>query len=439
MADQVFLTQFINDFFATIKRQLTNDILMWRTAGSVLHLTSIAGVYSFLPKYLEVQFFLAPHDANLISGLSGILVMGVGIISAGVVILKVVPTARQVAGYMALTALLYSIGKLLCRVLVWCRQSIASPQFSIISAGVVILKVVPTARQVAGYMALTALLYSIGMCCLMFVKCPEENYRLLNTEHYTFNGTYGIGLNSTLTCSENCNCHGASYAPVCGQDDYTYLSPCQAGCQKSQLLGNGSTWVYYDCACINGSIPVKGKAFDTLNRYNHDGALDELVSNGFAVSGECGGSCKQIYLFVVIFAMCMFIHATGEVGVVLFIIRCTDKQDKAMAMGVIQFAIGVFGNVPCPIVFGAAIDAACRLRDYACGILGACESFDNDNLRRFFLGLTAFLMFLAFLTDMIVWSKAGRIDMNPESNPEPAIDAPTDAAPLHDKRSDTPL
>ncbi|KAI5632438.1 organic anion transporter polypeptide (OATP) family domain-containing protein [Phthorimaea operculella] len=40
------------DFFATIKRQLTNDILMWRTAGSVLHLTSIAGVYSFLTKII---------------------------------------------------------------------------------------------------------------------------------------------------------------------------------------------------------------------------------------------------------------------------------------------------------------------------------------------------------------------------------------------------
>jgi hypothetical protein len=57
-----------------------------------------------------------------------------------------------------------------------------------------------------------------------------------------------------------------------------------------------------------------------------------------------------------------------------------------MAMGVIQFAIGVFGNVPCPIVFGAAIDAACRLRDAACGLTGACASYDSDSLRHLFLG-----------------------------------------------------
>jgi hypothetical protein len=41
---------------------------MWRTASSVLHLMPISGVYSFLPKYLEKQFRLPTHDANLVSG-----------------------------------------------------------------------------------------------------------------------------------------------------------------------------------------------------------------------------------------------------------------------------------------------------------------------------------------------------------------------------------
>lgn len=61
--------------------------------------------------------------------------------------------------------------------------------------------------------------------------------------------------------------------------------------------------------------------------------------------------------------------------------------DKAMAMGVIQFAIGVFGNVPCPIVFGAAVDAACRARDVLCNVIGACVSYDNDSFRHFYLGM----------------------------------------------------
>lgn len=59
---------FFPDFFATIKRQLTNDILMYRTASSVLHLMPISGVYSFLPKYLETQFRLPTSEAAIVSG-----------------------------------------------------------------------------------------------------------------------------------------------------------------------------------------------------------------------------------------------------------------------------------------------------------------------------------------------------------------------------------
>ncbi|XP_064292967.1 solute carrier organic anion transporter family member 74D-like isoform X2 [Plodia interpunctella] len=342
---------FFKDFFATIKRQLTNDILMWRTASSVLHLMPISGVYSFLPKYLEKQFRLPTHDANLVSGLGGILVMGLGIITSGVVILKLVPSARQVAAWTAATAAIYSA----------------------------------------------------GMVVLMFVSCPEENFRLLETG----------SVNSSLSCSNNCHCENVSFSPVCGQDALTYLSPCQAGCADSRQLDN-STWIYYNCSCIDDGGRGE-KAMHAVEKYNLYNDLSVL--EGFAVSGECSGPCNKIYAFIAIFAALMFVHASGEVGAVLLIIRCTDKHDKAMAMGVIQFAIGVFGNVPCPIIFGAAVDAACRLRDTACGLFAACASYDNHSLRHFFLGLSAGLMFLAFIMDMLVWSKAGRIDMNPSDAP----------------------
>lgn len=347
------------DFIETIKRQLTNDILMWRTASSVLHLMPISGVYSFLPKYLEKQFQLPTHEANLVSGMGGIMVMGLGTISAGFVILKLVPSARQVAAWTAMSAAIYSA----------------------------------------------------GMILLMFVSCPEENYRMISAG--------GSIANSSMECSSGCYCADVPFNPVCGQDSYTYLSPCQAGCLGSHQLDN-NTWVYTNCSCIDGTARGQ-KAMQTIERYNLHNSSEEYLSNtlGFAVSGECGGSCSQVYVFVAVFATLMFIHASGEVGGVLLIIRCTDRQDKAMAMGVIQFAIGAFGNVPCPIVFGAAVDAACRARDAVCGILGACASYDNDSFRYFYLGLSSFLMFLACIMDILVWSKAGRIDMNPEENPAP--------------------
>lgn len=56
------------DFPKTVKRLLKNDILMFRTASSVLHILPIAGLYTFLPKYLETQFRLPTPSANMISG-----------------------------------------------------------------------------------------------------------------------------------------------------------------------------------------------------------------------------------------------------------------------------------------------------------------------------------------------------------------------------------
>lgn len=84
---------------------------MFRTASSVLHILPVAGLYTFLPKYLESQFRLPAHSANMISGIGGILVMGLGIIISGVFILRVKPNARFVAAWIAFTAIVYAIGK----------------------------------------------------------------------------------------------------------------------------------------------------------------------------------------------------------------------------------------------------------------------------------------------------------------------------------------
>lgn len=65
---QHFDRHIVADFPNAVKRLLKNDILMFRTASSVLHILPIAGLYTFLPKYLESQFRLPAHHANMISG-----------------------------------------------------------------------------------------------------------------------------------------------------------------------------------------------------------------------------------------------------------------------------------------------------------------------------------------------------------------------------------
>ena len=122
----------LKDFPKAIRRLLKNDILVFRTASSVLHILPVAGLYTFLPKYLESQFRLAAHSANMISGkycletqidslakpyvlkgIGGILVMGIGIFFSGVFIRVKKPSPKFVAAWIALTALLYAIGTFL--------------------------------------------------------------------------------------------------------------------------------------------------------------------------------------------------------------------------------------------------------------------------------------------------------------------------------------
>lgn len=57
-----------------------------------------------------------------------------------------------------------------------------------------------------------------------------------------------------------------------------------------------------------------------------------------------------------------------------------------MAMGIIQFATSLFGNVPCPIIYGAVIDSTCLIWETICDKQGACSLYDPDAFRHFFLG-----------------------------------------------------
>ncbi|XP_037817048.1 solute carrier organic anion transporter family member 74D [Lucilia sericata] len=334
----------LKDFPKTVKRQLSNDILMFRTASCVFHLLPIAGLYTFLPKYLETQFRLAPYDANMVAAFCGILVMGIGIVVSGLVIFKFKPTARAVAAWIALTALIYSA----------------------------------------------------GMVILMFVGCNMYDFAGYKPATSSSPAVIEPVCNAVL----NCTCDKEQFAPICGIDGKIYISSCHAGCSSAGLRMEDNHTVFSECSCIEDA-PIGNNS----NSYE-------------AFSGYCDNNCKNFIIFIIIFAVCVFMHSTSEVGSMLLVMRCTHPKDKAMAMGLIQSAIGLFGNVPCPIIYGAVVDSACLIWRSVCGKHGACSLYDADTFRHYFLGITAGIMFLAFIMDLVVWSKAHRIDIAPEENAE---------------------
>ncbi|XP_043261616.1 solute carrier organic anion transporter family member 74D isoform X2 [Colletes gigas] len=329
----------LRDFPKAVKRLLKNDILMFRTASSVLHILPIAGLYTFLPKYLESQFRLPAHHANMISGVGGILVMGLGIIISGVYILRAKPNARFVAAWIAFTAIVYAI----------------------------------------------------GMTVLMFIGCPMDDFAGLVS--------HSNGLSSfEPTCEATCDCDRNKFSPICGADGKTYFSACHAGCSNYTVV-DSKVSLFYNCQCIEANLTIP-----------------ETTST--ATIGYCALECSNFWVYMVLFSVFVFIHSTSEVGSMLLTLRCVDPRDKAMALGLIQFAIGLFGNVPCPIVYGAVVDSACLVWEYACGSRGACSLYDSNVFRMFYHGTTGGILVLAFVVDIVVWYKAGSINFADEQEVE---------------------
>lgn len=318
----------LKDFPSAIKRLLKNEILLYRTASSVLHILPIAGLYTFLPKYLESQFQLTAAMANMVSGIAGILVMGIGIFASG--------------SYMR--------------------------------------KFKPNAQFVARWIAASAALYAIGMLILMIFGCPLNSYVGLNA---------GSEYEDTTqkSCNETCNCKPGEFAPICTSEGVTYLSPCLAGC--TQVYGASyEEYTYKDCLCLGANV---------------------TATNGF-----CSLECNNLLPYIFVFAIFVLVHSTSEVGSMLLTLRCVEPKDKAMALGLIAFAIGLFGNVPCPIIYGAVVDSACLFWEDNCGEPGACRLYDPSKFRGVFHGVTAVIMTLAFCVDLVVCKKAQSIQFQEE-------------------------
>jgi hypothetical protein len=163
-------------FVATINRLIRNRILLCRIASTVLHILPISGFYTFLPKYLENQFKLTASDASFISGIAGILVMGVGIFSSGIVMRKFNPSPKLVSRWIAVVTLTYAIG-MLSLTTIGCSQS--------------------------------ELVFSNSM----------SDFKL---DH--------LSINLNQQSCRDCNCADGQFLPICASSGVTYVSPCVAGC-----------------------------------------------------------------------------------------------------------------------------------------------------------------------------------------------------------------
>uniref|UniRef100_A0A8C8SE51 Solute carrier organic anion transporter family member n=1 Tax=Pelusios castaneus TaxID=367368 RepID=A0A8C8SE51_9SAUR len=192
------LTEFIKIFPLVLLRNLRHPVYLLVVLAQVNLCAMVAGLATFMGKFLERQFTLTASFANMIIGSVNIPGAMVGIVVGGAIMKKFQMTLKQCGGMCV-------IGMLFCVVF-------ALP--------------------------------------LLFLGCPTQkvaglNYKGRYHTHYSDVGQY------SFECNSKCNCLDKSYNPICGSDGVEYISPCIGGCEvvNSDVVEN-KVLNYTNCRCI---------------------------------------------------------------------------------------------------------------------------------------------------------------------------------------------
>ncbi|XP_038624490.1 solute carrier organic anion transporter family member 2B1 isoform X1 [Tachyglossus aculeatus] len=182
------VVQFIKVFPEVLLRILRHPIFLLVVLGQVCLSATVAGVGTFLPKFLERQFSISASLANMFIGGLSIPSAVVGIVAGGALVKGLRLNLKQ-CGALGVA------GSLFC-----------------------VLASVP----------------------LFFLGCSTNPVADL-----------GFGASSQLrACRRPCECPPDIFDPICGQDGIEYLSPCQAGCRFVNLDDNQKVVNYTQCSCI---------------------------------------------------------------------------------------------------------------------------------------------------------------------------------------------
>lgn len=201
----------------------------------------------------------------------------------------------------------------------------------VLAGGIFISKFKPSARFLTMWHVICGVFCVAGMISYAFMGCKESEKTLSSK-------------NGVITsCNSDCHCDFVKYSPVCGDDGYTYISACHAGCKLSSM--KNSSHLFNNCTCIENNYQDNSSIFSwPLNK-------------GSAVSGPCAVNCrKELFIFLAVMCFLKFIGATGRTSNFLISIRCIDEKDKSVAIGIGGTLIHLFAFIPSPIIFGYILD-----------------------------------------------------------------------------------
>ncbi|XP_038840508.1 solute carrier organic anion transporter family member 2A1-like, partial [Salvelinus namaycush] len=184
------MLDFLKMFPKLFVRLLLSPLFLLLVLSQCCFSSVIAGLATFLNKYLERQYSTTTAYSNLLIGAVNLPSVAVGILVGGVIMKRTGLSLKTI------------------------------PRFSVAMLTISVLLIIP----------------------LFFMGCPTQRVAKVN---YTPHGFLS-------TCYSNCSCPVNAFNPVCGSDNIEYLSPCHAGCKEYTKEPKNKFRVlkYTDCVCI---------------------------------------------------------------------------------------------------------------------------------------------------------------------------------------------
>ena len=198
----------IKEYPFYVFRILKNLTFLFVTMGTAAGAFTLAGIISFLPKYLENQFSVTPSIASYMIG-------GISIPSACIGIF--------LGGFTLFFFKKLSVEKLALIVLILSLLEFLTPP-------------------------------------ILLITCAYPRIAGVNVNYPNSTTRTNIAIRDlNISCFSSCDCRSNFFQPICSEG-VTYFSPCVAGCLE-QANPNGT---YANCSCLsNESLVLDGKCTDS--------------------------------------------------------------------------------------------------------------------------------------------------------------------------------